>query len=82
MSTTDYIHPIKLGVSFGIIWSISVFIISFIFDKIPLIIFTMIKQVYPGCNNNSIINRIICLLFGFIDAFTGGYLIAFIYNNI
>ena len=79
----NIIFPVRLGITIGILWSISLFIFSFIQDSnyAPLF-FKMISQAYPGCSNKTIKNRLICALFGFLDGFIGGCIIALLYNNI
>jgi hypothetical protein len=42
----------------------------------------MLKNVYPGCSNKTLGNKLMCGLLGFLDGFVGGYLIGVIYNHI
>ena len=72
------IYPIRLGISFGLIWSICIFILSTFNDfDYSKVIFNIISKMYPKCNLNNISS---CLLFGFLDGFIWGVLIGSFYK--
>lgn len=82
-NNNTHIFTLRLGVTIGIIVSLTVLLFSFLQDvNYAPLLFKMISQVYPGCSNKTLFNRLICALFGFIDGFIGGCIIALLYNNI
>ena len=83
MKNNIIIFPVRLGITIGILWSISLFIFTFLQEgNYAPLFFKMISEAYPGCNNKTLLNRLICALLGFIDGFIGGCIIALLYNNI
>ena len=71
------IFTVRLGVCIGILVSLTMFILSFLGDTdYAPILFKMITQIYPGCGNQSILNRLVCATLGFIDGFIGGCILA------
>jgi|TARA_A200000113_G_scaffold202688_1_gene197283 hypothetical protein len=79
----DTIHSLKLGLTLGILIGVSFFFLSFIVNKkYGVVFFNMLKNVYPGCSNKTLGNKLMCGLLGFLDGFVGGYLIGVIYNHI
>ena len=77
------IDSLRLGVTLGLIVGVSMLILSTISNKnYGSIMFDIIKEVYPGCSNETFVNKMICGLLGFLDGFIGGFLIGIIYNNI
>ena len=74
------IYPLRLGITLGIIWGASVISLALVSSKnYGSFAFKLIKNLYTGCSKNNIL---LCGFLGFIDAFIGGVLIGFIYNNI
>lgn len=77
------IDSVKLGVTLGILVALSMLILTIVVNENNgYIVFNMIKNVYPGCSQETVLNRFMCVFFGFLDGFIGGFLIGFIYNNI
>ena len=77
------IFPIRLGITLGIIWGTSIFLLSlFSNKKYGLLIFNSIADIYIGCSQKNLFSKLLCGILGFLDAFIGGILIGTIYNNI
>ena len=73
------IYPIRLGITFGIVWLILIMVLSMFKDfEYSRFVMNIMGKIYPKCDNNIFM----CMLFGFIDGFTWGVLIGFIYNTL
>tara|TARA_Y100000385_G_C12643849_1_gene446577 strand:+ start:285 stop:527 length:243 start_codon:yes stop_codon:yes gene_type:complete len=72
------IYPIRLGVTFGLIYFLFILVLSKI-DKLDYskLVFSFISKMYPNCNIDNITT---CLLFGFIDGFIIGIVIGYLYK--
>ena len=75
------LQSVKLGLSAGIIWGISLFVITFIslWTGYAGLFLTIVKSIYPGYTV-SYEGSIVGLIYGFIDAFIGFFLLGLIYN--
>ena len=83
MKAAEGIFTVRLGVCIGILVSVSLFLLSFLGDSnYAPIMFKMITQLYPGCGNETFLNRLVCATLGFIDGFIGGCILALLYNHI
>lgn len=83
MRQNNKIHSIKLGLTLGIIFGISIFIFSlFTNENYGYVFFNILKNVYPGCSDETFGNQLMCGVMGFLDGFIGGFLIGVIYNHI
>lgn len=77
------IHAIRLGLTLGLIFGISVFILSFIAPRnYGIVFFGLLEDVYIGCNRKTFIGKFLCGFMAFLDAFIGGVLIGYIYNHL
>ena len=77
------LYPIRLGVTIGIIWGVSMILLALFTGKqYGSVLFKLVSQVYIGCSQKNILSKLICGLYGFIDGFITGALIALIYNYI
>ncbi len=76
------IYSVRLGLTIGILWGLSVFLLALISDDNNSLFFKMIESGYPGCNRETINGKLICGLMGFLDGFVGGLIIGLLYNNI
>jgi hypothetical protein len=77
------IYPIRLGLTLGIIWGVSMILLAFISNKnFGSLFFNSISQIYIGCSKKNIFSKLFCGFLGFLDAFIGGILIALLYNSI
>ena len=77
------IHAIRLGLTLGLIFGISVFILSFIAPRnYGMVFFGLLEDVYIGCNRKTFIGKFLCGFMAFLDAFIGGVLIGYIYNHL
>ena len=75
--------PVRLGLSFGIIWGISMLFLAFFSTKeYGLSLFKPIAEVYICCSQKNLFYKLMCGVMGFLDGFCGGFLIALIYNNL
>lgn len=77
------LDAISFGVASGIIWGALIFISTFIalytgYTKDFLVVMT---NVYPGYTITPL-GSLVGLIYGFIDLFIGGFLLAWIYNKI
>ena len=74
----------SFGLAFGIMWSLGVFIISLISLLSETYLHNVansLGSVYLGYELN-IIGIAIGMLWGFLDAFIGGFVIAWLYNKL
>ncbi|AHE66660.1 bacteriophage holin [Legionella oakridgensis] len=73
--------PLALGLSLGIVWGISLFImgLSAYFFAYGEIFVTSVGTLYVGYDA-TILGSIIGGIIGFIDAFIGGVIVAWLYN--
>ena len=80
------IHSVRLGVTLGLIWSLTVFVLSVVdtgkmgFMHIGQAFFDGIAGIYPGCKSKTMGGRVLCAVMAFADVFTLGVLIGVIYN--
>ena len=81
MRTVHYIHPVRLGVTIGLIWCIAVVLLALVakYSYAPLF-FRLVQEMYIGCGFKTCLNVLVCALFGFADGFIGGALVGLIYN--
>jgi hypothetical protein len=80
---TRSVHTVRLGVSIGIIWSLSVVLLAGLAKaSYASIFFRMIQEVYVGCDYRTGCGLLLCALFGFVDGFIGGALVGLLYNNL
>lgn len=79
--TVARLHPFALGMSLGVIWSLSTFIMALFvmgFEYGQGFVSGM-SNLYIGYEA-SLLGAFIGMIWGFIDAFVGGFLIAWLYN--
>jgi hypothetical protein len=76
------LQPIALGLAGGILWAVAIVVVSLVAantsywnELVP-----MIGQLYVGYDA-TISGTLIGAIFGFIDAFIGGILLAWLYNR-
>ena len=75
------LYPIRLGLTIGIIWGVSMILLAFLTDKkFGSLLFNLISQIYIGCSQKSILSKLFCGFLGFLDGFIAGVLIALLYN--
>jgi hypothetical protein len=77
------LHSLKLGVSGGILWggcmAISTILALYTGYLTPFL--NIMSSVYPGYDI-SWMGVLSGLIYGFVDAFVGFYLLAWLYNNL
>lgn len=75
--------PNRLGIAGGILWSLSIFLCTIlaIYTGYPTQFLHLIASIYPGYSI-SWSGSFIGLLYGFIDAFVGLFLLAWLYNKL
>lgn len=77
------LHPVKLGIAGGILWGGSMFVctllaVYFGYSKQFLM---LMADIYPGYTI-SLWGSIVGLIYGFLDAFVGLFLLGWIYNRL
>lgn len=77
------LNPIKLGISGGILWGLSLFIFTIlaIYTGYPAKFLDLMADIYPGYSI-SWPGSIIGLVYGFADAFVGLFLLGWLYNKL
>ena len=75
------LNAVKLGLAGGILWGLTLFIITWIsmYTGYAMFWLTQWMDVYPGFDF-SIVGTFIGLVYGFVDGFIGLFLIGWIYN--
>jgi hypothetical protein len=77
------IYVVRLGLTLGLIWGISIYLLSLLVDKnYGVLFFKILEDAYPGCSRKTCYGKLICGSMGFLDGFLGGILIGILYNNI
>ncbi|MGA8165266.1 MAG: bacteriophage holin [Waddliaceae bacterium] len=77
------LHPVKLGLAGGILWSVSMLalsLLSFFFGYAPIFM-ELLKECYPGFDI-TVPGTVIGMLYGFFDAFIGLFILAWLYNRL
>lgn len=77
------LNPIKLGISGGILWGLCMFICTILaiyFGYSTKFLYVM-ADIYPGYTI-SWWGTIVGFIYGFLDAFIGLFLLAWIYNKL
>ena len=78
---TSHVHPVRLGITIGLIWGLSVVLLALLAKySYASLFFRMVQEVYAGCDHKTCLGIFICALFGFVDGFIGGALVGLIYN--
>jgi hypothetical protein len=78
------LRPSALGVGLGLIWGVSLFIttwISYYTGYADLFLRTMAGSIYPGYSISPG-GSLLGLIYGFIDGFIAGAVIAWVYNKV
>lgn len=75
------LQSVKLGLSAGILWGISLFVITLlsIWTGYAGLFLLVVKSIYPGYSI-SYEGAFLGLFYGFIDAFFGFFILALLYN--
>ncbi|UTC24433.1 bacteriophage holin [Candidatus Comchoanobacter bicostacola] len=81
MSDYQKISPLAFGLSFGILWAIGLVIISILalYTGFAMSMVNVFSTLYLGYEL-TILGVIIGTLWAFVDAFIGGFLVAYLYN--
>jgi hypothetical protein len=77
------LNATKLGIAGGIVWGVSMLIFTLLsfYTGYAQPFLVLMASVYPGYTI-SLWGSIIGLIYGFIDAFIGFFLLAWIYNKL
>lgn len=78
------LRPLALGVGLGFVWGVSLFIttwVSFYTGYADLFLKTLAGSIYPGYSISPV-GSFLGLIYGFLDGFIGGAVIAWIYNKV
>ena len=78
----DRINSVKLGITLGLIFGLSFFLLALVSNTYGSGFFNVLKSVYPGCGTKTIWNKLTCGFLGGLDGLFFGLLIGVIYNNI
>ena len=77
------IYVLRLGLTLGIVFGLSIFVLLLLADKnYGILFFKILEETYPGCSRKTFIGKFLCGLMGFLDGFLGGIIIGYIYNNL
>ena len=77
------IYVVRLVLTIGLLYGISILLLLLIADKnYGVLFFKILEGAYPGCNRKDLRGKLMCGLMGFVDGFVGGILIGLIYNNL
>lgn len=76
------INPVTLGIAGGLLWGLGLSLMTLmnILTGYATFFLALVESVYPGYSM-SISGILIALIYGFIDAFVGCYLLAWLYNK-
>ena len=61
------IYSVRLGLTIGILWGLSVFLLALITNNNNSLFFKMIESNYPGCNRKTMYGKLLCALMGFFE---------------
>lgn len=77
----ENINAKNFGLSGGIIWGVVLFVVTLIalWTGYATNFLNLMSQIYPGYSI-SVTGSFVGLLYGFVDAFIGLYIFAWIYN--
>lgn len=77
------IYVIRLGLTLGLIFGISIFLLVLLAHKnYGILFFKILEGAYPGCSRDNLLGKFLCGFMGFLDGFLGGILIGYLYNNL
>lgn len=76
------LHPVRLGLSGGILWGLSVFVLTVIslYTGYAAEFLNLLGSIYPGYTI-SWLGSFFGAIYGFLDAFLGLFLLAWLYNR-
>jgi len=77
------LYPTKLGLSGGILWALSMFVMTVIslYTGYAADFLNLMGSIYPGYTI-SWIGSFFGMIYGFLDAFLGLFLLAWLYNQL
>ncbi len=77
------LNPTRLGLAGGILWAVSLFICTIVsfYTGYATEFLTILASVYPGYSI-SWLGATFGILYGFLDAFIGLFILAWIYNKL
>lgn len=80
------VSPIALGVTLGLLWGGAMCVISILHAFIPgygVEFFRFMGSIYPGIEGTGTLgDAVIAVLYGLADGFFGGFVIAWLYNQV
>jgi hypothetical protein len=76
------LNPVTLGISGGLLWGLGLSLMTLmnIMTGYGTFFIALVESVYPGYSA-TVGGVLIALIYGFIDAFVGMYLLAWLYNK-
>jgi len=77
----NFIDPVRLGLAGGLIWGITVFVVTLISlaNGYAVDFLMILASVYPGYSI-SVNGSLLGFLYGFADAFVGLFILGWVYN--
>ena len=76
-------HPIRLGVTLGIVWGSCMLLLAlFAGENYGISFLSAMSKLYIGCGQESLFSKLLCGVLGFLDAFVGGWLVGEVYNRL
>ncbi len=77
------LNPVKLGIAGGVVWGLCMFVCTMlaIYNGYSAKFLEMMADIYPGYTI-SLWGAIVGLIYGFLDAFFGLFLLAWLYNKL
>ena len=77
----NFMDPLRLGLAGGLIWGITVFVVTLISltNGYANDFLMILASIYPGYNI-SVNGSLVGFLYGFVDAFFGLFIFAWLYN--
>lgn len=77
------LKPVALGLTLGIIWGAALFLMTWVsyWTGYGGLFMDLVVSIYPGYAVSPL-GSIIGLFYGFVDAFVGGLVVAWLYNRL
>lgn len=77
------LNPVALGLSLGLLWGFGLMIVNIlaVTTGYGYEMAEFFTRMYPGYSISILKGSLIALLYGFLDAFIGGYILAWLYNK-
>lgn len=78
------VSALALGLTLGTLWGLAMCMIGIahaIYPDYGREFFAFMGSIYPGMSNaGTVLNTVVAVVYGIVDGFLGGYLMAVVYN--